>query len=100
MFNANLFLVTICTPNSLKPPRKLIMKKIHKRLWNQNYTAHIYNDVNIENGIINFTNSINADLIGLCTHGRTGLAHFNWSISEDPLTIPLNPHFQNLVRSM
>jgi hypothetical protein len=51
------------------------MKKL-SALKSKNYTAHIYNDVNIENGIINFTNSINADLIGLCTHGRTGLAHF------------------------
>ena len=49
-----------------------------------NYTTHIYNDTNIENGIINFANSSNADLIGICTHGRTGLAHFyNGSISED-----------------
>jgi hypothetical protein len=52
------------------------MKKIHQSFEIKIYTAHIYNDVNIENGIINFTNSINADLIGLCTHGRTGLAHF------------------------
>ena len=34
--------------------------------------------------MVNFSKSVNADLIGLCTHGRTGLAHFyNGSISED-----------------
>jgi nucleotide-binding universal stress UspA family protein len=48
-----------------------------------NYSTHIYNDTNIEKGIINFSNSINADIIGMCTHGRTGFAHFfNGSISE------------------
>ena len=48
------------------------------------YSLHIYNDVNVEKGILNFSNAVNADLIGMCTHGRTGFAHFfNGSISED-----------------
>lgn len=94
MFNANLFLVTICTPNSFKTTKEAegIMKKFIKGFEIKNCTAHIYNDVNIENGIINFTNSINADLIGLCTHGRTGLAHFfNGSISEDLVNHTIKP---------
>ena len=50
----------------------------------KNYSLHIFNDANIENGITNFSKTIDADLIGMCTHGRTGLAHFfNGSISED-----------------
>ena len=37
-----------------------------------------------EKGIIHFSNEIKADLIALCTHGRTGLSHFfTGSISED-----------------
>ena len=94
MFNANLFLVTICTPNSFKTTKEAegIMKKFIKGFEIKNYTAHIYNDVNIENGIVNFTNSINADLIGLCTHGRTGFAHFfNGSISEDLVSHTVKP---------
>ena len=94
MFNANLFLVTICTPNSFKTTKEVegIMKKFIKGFEIKNHTAHIYNDVNIENGIINFTNSINADLIGLCTHGRTGFAHFfNGSISEDLVNHTIKP---------
>lgn len=40
--------------------------------------------LNIEKGVINFSNSINADLIVMCTHNRTALSHFfNGSISED-----------------
>jgi len=45
---------------------------------------HVYNDVTVEKGILNFARSINAGLIGISTHGRKGLAHFfNGSISED-----------------
>ena len=49
-----------------------------------NYTVNIYNDMNVEKGIMNFSKSISADLIGMCTHGRQGISHFfNGSISED-----------------
>ncbi len=49
-----------------------------------NYTLNIFNDVSVEKGILNFSKSINADLIGISTHGRQGIAHFfNGSISED-----------------
>ena len=44
----------------------------------------VYNDVNIETGILNYAKKIDADLIGISTHGRQGLAHFiNGSLSED-----------------
>ncbi|MEW4923542.1 universal stress protein [Algibacter sp. 2305UL17-15] len=47
-------------------------------------TIHIYNDETIEKGIMNFSQSVDADLIGMSTHGRQGLSHFfNGSISED-----------------
>jgi len=57
-----------------------------------NYSMHIYNDVNVEKGILNFANSVKADLIGMCTHGRTGFAHFfNGSISEDLVNHAIRP---------
>jgi len=57
-----------------------------------NYSTHIYNDTNIEKGIINFSNSINADIIGMSTHGRTGFAHFfNGSISEGLVNHAVKP---------
>jgi len=50
----------------------------------KNYTVNIYNDSGVEQGILNFAQDINADLIGISTHGRQGIAHFlNGSISED-----------------
>jgi len=86
IFNSKLFLVTICTPSSFKTTNttEKIMENFIANFDVENYTTHIFNDTNIENGIINFSKSINADLIGICTHGRTGLAHFyNGSIGED-----------------
>lgn len=41
-------------------------------------------DYSVEKGILNFANTINADLVAIATHGRKGLAHFfEGSISED-----------------
>lgn len=49
-----------------------------------NYTTNIYNDQSVEKGILNFSHIIGADLIGISTHGRQGIAHFlNGSLSED-----------------
>jgi nucleotide-binding universal stress UspA family protein len=49
-----------------------------------NYTISIYNDETVEKGILNFSHIIGADLIGISTHGRQGIAHFfNGSITED-----------------
>lgn len=86
IFNSKLFLVTICTPASFKTTAatEKIMTDFIANFDVDEYSSHIFNDTNIENGIINFSNQVDADLIGICTHGRTGLAHFfNGSIGED-----------------
>ncbi|RTY82000.1 universal stress protein [Flavobacterium sp. ZB4P23] len=86
IFDADLFLVMICTPNSFKTTlaAEKVMGAFMADFDLPNYSSHLFNDANIESGIINFSKTIDADLIGLCTHGRTGLAHFfNGSISED-----------------
>ncbi|WP_417369894.1 universal stress protein [Gelidibacter japonicus] len=50
----------------------------------KDYTIHIYNDESVESGILNFSKEINADLIGISTHGRQGISHFfSGSIGED-----------------
>ena len=94
IFDASLNLVMICTPNSFKTTvvAQKIMRNFISDFKLENYAIHIYNDYNIEKGIINFTNMIGADLIGLCTHGRTGLSHFfNGSISEDLVNHTIKP---------
>jgi nucleotide-binding universal stress UspA family protein len=93
-FEAKIHLVTICTPNSFKPTHVIekAMKDFVTEFNISNYTTQIYNDTNIEKGIINFANNINADIIGMCTHGRTGFAHFfNGSISEGLVNHAVRP---------
>lgn len=94
IFGSKLHLVTICTPNSFKPTHtsEKAMNDFVSQFNISNYTTQIYNDTNIEKGIINFSNKINADIIGMCTHGRTGFAHFfNGSISEGLVNHAVRP---------
>jgi nucleotide-binding universal stress UspA family protein len=94
IFDSNLYLVMICTPNSFKTTHSAekIMRNFIANFDVENYSSHIYNDTNIENGIVNFAQSVDADLIGICTHGRTGLAHFfNGSIVEDIVNHAVKP---------
>lgn len=93
-FGAELELVMINTPSSFKPTKlaQEIMDKFTANFTINKFSTNIYNDVNIETGILNFSNHINADLIGVCTHGRKGIAHFfNGSISEDLVNHALRP---------
>jgi nucleotide-binding universal stress UspA family protein len=94
-FNAELQLVFINTPNDFKSTHaaeKMIHDFVSGFTLKNNYAIHVYNDVNVEKGILHFANSINADLIGMCTHGRKGLAHFfNGSISEDLVNHAVRP---------
>ena len=49
----------------------------------QNYKINVFSDVSVEKGILNFSKEINADLIALSTHGRSGLAHlFTGSVTK------------------
>jgi len=61
---------------------KRINKFLH--LAKASLEVEIFNDYSIEQGIISFGESRNADLIGMPTHGRKGLTHFLMgSIGED-----------------
>lgn len=93
-YNAHLHLVFINTPNEFKSSHaaQKLMNDFSGQFQINNFSTHIYNDMNVEKGILHFANSINADLIGMCTHGRKGLAHFfNGSISEDLVNHAVRP---------
>ncbi|HLT53290.1 MAG TPA: universal stress protein [Flavobacteriaceae bacterium] len=85
-FDAKIHLVMVNTANTF-----VTTSEANERILNfikdvdyENYSINIYNDKTVENGILNFSRSIDADLIGISTHGRQGIAHFfNGSISED-----------------
>ena len=46
------------------------------------YSINIYNDKSVQDGILNFSNENDIDLVSLATHGRSGLSRFfNGSVS-------------------
>lgn len=74
------------TPNNFKPTHvaEELAHAFLKQFNLDNYEFSIYNDLDIEKGILNFAERVNADLIAMGTHGRKGFARLlNGSISED-----------------
>ena len=83
---AKMHLVYINTANKFKTSEYLDkkMKEFLEGVEFTNYTLNVYNAESIEKGILKFAAQKKADLIGISTHGRKGLAHFlNGSVSED-----------------
>ncbi|MBO2543906.1 universal stress protein [Salegentibacter agarivorans] len=86
LIEAKFHLLFINTPNNF-----ITSTEVRERIDNfisgfniHDYEMHIYNDVSVEKGILNFAMKQKKALIGISTHGRKGLAHFfNGSISED-----------------
>lgn len=84
--NAKPHFLMVNTPNSFKTTSdsEKIIQDFLKDLDIADYHFEIYNDFEIEKGIANYADRINADLIVMGTHGRKGFARFiNGSISED-----------------
>lgn len=84
--NARLHLLRVVTPNAFEGTRniKAIVNKYATKHALENYTVNIYNDAVEEDGIIYFARDIDADMIALSTHGRSGLMHLlSGSIAED-----------------
>ena len=83
---AKLHLVYINTANEFVTSEEIdsnLVKYLEGTDFN-NYEFHVYNDESVEKGILNFSAKLQADVIGVATHGRKGLSHFfNGSISED-----------------
>lgn len=77
LYNSNIHLVRVNTPGDFQRDStvKDYMNRFAKKLALKNYTISVYNDLNVEEGVIRFADSINADLIAMATHGRTGFAH-------------------------
>ena len=56
------------------------------------HKINVYSDLSVEKGILNFSKDINADLIALSTHGRSGLAHlFRGSVTKNLSKNALKP---------
>lgn len=85
-FEATIHLLMVNTPNNFTTTTAA-KARINEFTKDEVYfpiSVNIYNDESVEQGILNFSKEIDADLIGISTHGRQGIAHFfNGSISED-----------------
>lgn len=84
--SANLHLLYIITPNKFITSEDAFerLKGFAEGTEVEGFQKHVYNDISVEKGILNFARKMDAGLIGIATHGRKGLAHFfNGSISED-----------------
>jgi nucleotide-binding universal stress UspA family protein len=94
LFGAQVHLVYINTPTTFGTSResKRRMEDFATRFGLQNYTMNIHNDSVEEDGILSFANEVNADLIIMATHGRTGFSHLlSGSIAEDMVNHSAKP---------
>ena len=94
LFDAELYFVVVNTPGNFEPTRDSInrIKTFVKTYGFENVKAEIYNSVSEESGIIEFADDINADLIAMATHGRTGFIHLiTGSIAEDVVNHSTRP---------
>lgn len=86
VLGAKIHLLMVNTPTKFITSNKANtrMEKFVNDFNFNKFSLNIYNDNSIEEGVMNFSQSIDADLIGMSTHGRQGISHFfNGSISED-----------------
>ena len=86
LYNSTIHLLRVNTPGDFQRDYVVreYMEKFAKKQGLKNYTINIFNDITEEEGIIYFAETIDADLIAMATHGRTGFAHvMAGSIAED-----------------
>lgn len=86
LYDAELHLVWINTPGMFQPDTQVrnTLAQFAKRMKLRNVQISTFSDYSVEEGILHYAESIEADLIAMATHGRTGFAHvLAGSIAED-----------------
>ena len=86
VFNAQFYFVIVNTPGNFETTRESMnrIRTFVQKHHFENIKAEVYNSLSEESGIIEFADDIDADLIAMTTHGRTGLLHLiTGSIAED-----------------
>lgn len=102
LYDAKLHLLRVNTPNNFQSDRTSIpeLEAFAKRCGLKNYDLHVFNEASEEEGIIYFADQLNADLIAMATHGRTGLAHLlSGSIAEDVVNHTKRPVLTYVVKN-
>lgn len=84
-FKSEIHLLKVNTPSQFENTQEAT-KKIKDFIEDfdlPKYSINIYNDTSVEKGILDFSKDINADIIALSTHGRSGLSHlFSASVTK------------------
>lgn len=86
LFDSTIHLLRVNTPNNFQTDllSQKIMSRFAKAHNLSNVTFNVYNDTIEEDGILYFAQEIDAGMIAMQTHGRTGFAHLlSGSIAED-----------------
>ncbi len=86
LFDPKIHLLKVNTPKTFERSEdsNRAIDAFLERYELKRFTATIYNDLSIEEGILNFARDIDTDLIAMATHGRTGFFHVvNGSLTED-----------------
>lgn len=86
LFHAQFYFVLINTPGNFETTRESFarIKTYVQKYKLENIKAEIYNSLSEESGILEFADDIDADMIAMTTHGRTGFLHLiTGSIAED-----------------
>ncbi len=94
IFNAKIHFLYVNTIHNFNTT-KAIEEKMNNFIDDfeiKGYTKKIYNDISVEKGILSYGRDIDADLIALNTHGRSGLSQlFNGSIGRELANHALRP---------
>lgn len=94
IFKAKLHLLYINTIHNFESTQVSTVKleKFVSGFDKKQFSLNIYNDTTIEEGILNFGKEIDADVIAINTHGRSGLSQlFSESISKELANHALRP---------
>jgi len=94
VFQAELHLVKINTPSMFEASRvsKNNMESFQSDTGLDVASMEIYNSVSEEEGILDYAEDIDADIIAMATHGRTGFLHLlSGSIAEDVVNAAHRP---------
>jgi nucleotide-binding universal stress UspA family protein len=84
-YNATIHLLFVNTPNrfELSSESNKRMAEFANKYGLENFTMNVYNHRDEEDGILEFTEANNYDLISVATHSRRGIAHLlSGSIAE------------------
>lgn len=100
LYNGTIHLVRINTPSNFLPDHeaKQILYEFAKARQINNFTVNVYSDRTEEEGIIQFAETVDANLIALATHGRSAFMHLlSGSISKGVVNHSTRPVMTFLV---